>query len=151
MLSFLNFWPKLPVHVSSLTWCKKVPFKSPSFALFVGCSILLCIWLSILLDRKLFLCRAIIDFFGQILRSWVSESTLFMRYFVQKVPKTWQRNVPVGNEMPYLDSPHPNTPMDTNLFLLSLKKIFALENHCTHIVLVMWSELESFESFFQES
>ena len=56
-----------------------------------------------------------------------STCTLFMRYFVQKVPKTWQRNVPVKTEMPYLDSPHPNTPMDINLFLLSQKKRLPLK------------------------
>ena len=72
------------------------------------------------------------------------ESTSFMRYFVQKVPKTWRRNVPVKNKMPKYPYGY------QSLFIIS-KKIFALENHCTHIVLVMWSEPESFESFFQES
>ena len=91
--------------------------------------------LSTLLDRKLFLCRAMDWFFGQTLHGWL-KSIFFMTWFTvwpfflnKKCKKICGRNGSIKKLMPYMDSPHSTS---TNFFSLCEKNVFGNKPYVSH-------------------
>ena len=128
-----------------LLFCQK--WKFVSFILFASCVNLLCIRLSNLLNRILFLCRAMDWFFWQTLDGWL-ESTFLWRdllflpnfglFWTKNMEKEWSHKK-INAHIWTLHSQIPLWVLGTNSFSLSTK-ILGPENHYIHIASVMWPE-----------
>ena len=93
--------------------------------------------------------RALFFYYPSTNSSWMARKYFLWTWFavlawfwpfVSKKCQNMEKKSSYQTENPYLDSPHTKNPMFTNFFLLSENKVLAPEQHCTHIVLVMWPE-----------